>query len=252
MTTIRILRSETADAPNTLPDGVLAYSYGNDSLYIGDANDAPILVNPKPDNEIANAAYDTAREAYNRANSAYDLAAQAYDAAQQGGGDPWPMYITLDFVFTPYGDRYAAGQIKDGDTVRHVITDGYYNPQGEYHSWSLYSYAFITDKACTVDINTDYRSYWRSDRIGGIIGDFRDDQEQGISVQPWMINPPEPHTDKSYGYVFDNELGVQLEQDIFHTGQSVTAVIKSLDDDGYPTYARLTLTLKRTGMYQPA
>jgi len=53
---VQILRSYTANTPDTLIDGQLAYSYVSDSLFIGDSNNAIYQIGGNNITGIVNAA----------------------------------------------------------------------------------------------------------------------------------------------------------------------------------------------------
>lgn len=68
-TTIQIKRTLSNAAPNTLAYGELAFAFGSNTLFIGDANNIVIPVSDTTTAETANAAYAQANAAYAASNA---------------------------------------------------------------------------------------------------------------------------------------------------------------------------------------
>ena len=79
-TIIQIKRS-TANVPNTLNYGELAYSFASNTLYIGNTTNNVIPITDQLTANVARLAYTQANNAYAEANAAYGAANVAYNAA---------------------------------------------------------------------------------------------------------------------------------------------------------------------------
>ena len=108
-TTIQILRSYANTDPQFLYDGQLAYSFVNQTLYIGNTAGNTFAI-------AGNSSFNSTKLAWQTANSAYSIAQGAYDTANLAATQTQAgvIFNTANIAFRQANTAFAAANVAQG------------------------------------------------------------------------------------------------------------------------------------------